>query len=148
MARAPVRHRASPHTRTVGGTFEISFTLPEPANAGGGPQKAHKTTNPTNRANRATTPLRICQDRREYIRTARAKRRAERKALGLCRDCPNQSTLNQIRCSSCAEKQRLHRVSITTPQGRVAPQEKNDRAFPKVLTGPFTASNDTATIST
>ena len=39
--------RSWPQTRTVGGTLKISFTLPEPANAGGGPKKVHKTSNPT-----------------------------------------------------------------------------------------------------
>ena len=39
----PLQH-IGPHTRTVGSTFEFSFILPEPANAGGGPKKNRKTS--------------------------------------------------------------------------------------------------------
>ena len=42
----PLQH-IGPQTRTVGGTFDLSFTLPEPSNAGGGPKKDRKTSNAT-----------------------------------------------------------------------------------------------------
>ena len=34
----------SPQKRTVGGNLELSFVLPEPANAGGGPKKRLKSS--------------------------------------------------------------------------------------------------------
>ena len=55
-----------------------------------------------------------------------AKRPAERKALGLCRDCSNHSIPGQIRCSSCAEQNRLSRRKRNS-QGRAASKEKNVR---------------------
>ena len=43
----PPQIQQTPQTRTVGGTFDLTFTLPEPANAGGGPKKDRKTSNAT-----------------------------------------------------------------------------------------------------
>ena len=112
----------APQGRTVGGTFEFSFTLPEPANVGGGREKACKTGSATKKkltpvkTKQAAKPRkdrRTHQDRKEYQRAAQAKRRAEHKALGLCRDCSNHSILGQTRCSSCAEQHRLSRRSGT-----------------------------------
>ena len=107
----------APQTRTVGGTFETSFTLPEPANAGGVPKKDRKTSKPTKKRltqvkpKKATKSPCTYQDRREYRRAAQAKRRVERKALGLCIHCSNHSIPGQTRCPSCSEKHRLSRRS-------------------------------------
>ena len=45
--KQPLYPLFAPQTRTVGSTFEFSFILPEPANAGGGPKRDRKTGDAT-----------------------------------------------------------------------------------------------------
>ena len=107
---------ATPQTRTIGGTFEITFKLPKQANSGNTAKKRKTTRKPakTIPAAKPAQPRarkkdgRTYQDRKDYQCATQAKRRTEHDALGLCRDCSNPRILNQTRCSSCVEKHRAY----------------------------------------
>ena len=47
--------------------------------------------------------------RQEVHRQSRKKRREQRRAAGLCKDCPNPAIPNQTRCEVCAERNRVAR---------------------------------------
>ncbi len=46
-------------------------------------------------------------ERKELNRKAAALRRQNRKAQGLCKDCPNRAAEGHTRCADCGEKHRL-----------------------------------------
>ena len=112
-----------PHTQVIGGTFEFTFVLPKPANAGGGRSKARKAAKPTRKArvgtakrktSTKTTKPRLTDDQKRELRNVRAaEERQRRKELGLCRDCPSKAIKGQTRCPECAEKHRQAQASLT-----------------------------------
>ena len=61
------------------------------------------------------------EERKEHSRARAAENRKRRKAMGLCKDCPNQAIAGQSRCSSCAEKNRQrhsrHMAMSSTVEG-------------------------------
>ena len=126
-----------PHGWAIGHTFEFTFSLPEPANKGGGSptrknpagtgkslkKAAPRATKPKQRT--APDPVQTdakrqnqveydrqrnkSPERVEYRRLREQERRRQAKLLGLCKNCSNPAIAGQTRCLSCAEKHRQSR---------------------------------------
>ena len=115
----------------IGYTFEFTFPLPEPSNAGGRPAKRKKPSRkatPKARQSKDRPELPLAEvearrqeqleydrqrsttpERREYNRLQAQERRRLAKESGLCRDCPNPAAPDRTRCESCAEEHRVGR---------------------------------------
>ena len=134
------RGRVPPPLRAVGHTFEFSFPIPKPANAGNSsknqkktarksPRKNPKTRNTTKAAaNHPTVPdpsqmedrkrkrteydrqRDQTPERKEYRRLLAQERRRKVKELVLCKSCPNPAKPGQTRCPTCAEKHLESRI--------------------------------------
>ena len=142
----PPTGRLSPPPRAVGHTFEYTFPLPKPNNAGGGPPAREKKSRKENRKPtpnshpKKTTPPRRPEptpaeveakhqerqeydrqrsqtpERKEYRRLLAQEKRQKTKSLGLCRDCPNAVIPNQTRCETCAAKHQASRSRRTAKE--------------------------------
>ena len=103
-----------PRTRAIGGTFEFTFVLPKPANAGNTRPHKRKATKlaPKTRADvakskpatKATRTTLTDEEKREFRRVRASEDRQRRKELGLCKDCPTKAIEGQSRCADCAEQ--------------------------------------------
>ena len=120
--------RHGPLSRVIGSTFEHSFALPKPANAGNpkgrkrnsGRQKAplaQAAKNDSSRLHNTETP----GTRQGRERVLKAENRRRRKALGLCKDCRNKAIPGQSRCPDCVEKNRQRRRSGKDKPGGGSP---------------------------
>ena len=118
---SPKGHRRpqTPHTRTIGGTLEVSFILPRPDNLGNTRPRKRKATTPTQKvqanaakskpARPAMKPLLTVEQKQELRQVRAAENRQRRKELGLCKDCLNKAIKGQSRCSTCLENNRQRR---------------------------------------
>ena len=107
-------HYVNPHTWTIGGTFESTFILPKPANAGNTRPRKRRAAKPGRKARagsasrksttKPTRPQLTEEEKRELSRVHARENRERRKKLGLCKDCPNKVNQGQIRCTDCAQK--------------------------------------------
>ena len=134
-----------PHGWAIGHTFEFTFSLPEPANKGGGSptrknpagtgkslkKAAPRATKPKQRT--APDPVQTdakrqnqveydrqrnkSPERVEYRRLREQERRRQAKLLGLCKNCSNPAIAGQTRCLSCAEKHRQSRRRTMPTEG-------------------------------
>ena len=132
-------HRRPPPPRAVGHTFEFSFPIPKPANAGNSSKNQKKTAgksfkkNPKARNTTEAAPNPRTEpdpslaedrkrkraeygrarnqtpDRKEYQRVRAQEQRRKAKELGLCKDCSEPAIPGQTRCPTCAEKRRESR---------------------------------------
>ena len=59
-------------------------------------------------------------ERKELHRRVAQARRDEAKKLGLCRDCPNPTTRDRIRCETCAAKHQASRARRTAQENAAA----------------------------
>ena len=104
----------NPHTWAVGGTFEFTFILPKPANAGNTRPRKRRAAKPGRKARagsasrksttKPTRPQLTEEEKRELSRVHARENRERRKKLGLCKDCPNKVNQGQTRCTDCAQK--------------------------------------------
>ena len=148
----PVSPAVGPPPRAVGHTFEFSFPIPKPANAGNSTRNQKKTARKSTRENpeaknttkaapnRRTEPdPSLAEDRKrkraeyerarsqtpermEYRRLLAQEKRQRAKELGKCRTCSNQATPSQTRCPTCAEKHRQSRRRNDAERRESAPR--------------------------
>ena len=115
------RPQPNPHTRAIGGTFELTFVLPKPANTGNTRPKKPKHTKPGRKTRAGTAnhksatkpakPRLTEEQKRELRRVLAAEDRQRGKELGLCKDCPARAIKGKTRCPKCAEEHRqAHRA--------------------------------------
>ena len=99
----------------MGSTFELTFILPKPANAGGGRSKRRKVAEASGKTRTGATKrkinptvkqTRLTDEQKIELRLVRAaETRQRRKELGLCKDCPGKAIKGKSRCPNCTEKQ-------------------------------------------
>ena len=143
----PPRTVVPPPKWAIGYTFELSISLPGPANKGGGRPKRKRKTG-TGRsikkpASKATKPRqrpepdpvrveanrqkwveheevrRKSPERKKYRRRYAQEQRQKAKELGLCRNCNKPAIPGQTRCTTCAEHHRQSR-RLSDAKRRVA----------------------------
>ena len=136
----------TPPLRAVGHTFEFSFPIAKPANAGNSSNNQKKTARKSSRKNPKTrNTTRVAPNRRtepdpstaedrkrkqseydrarsqtpermEYRRLLAQEKRQRAKELGQCRSCSNPAKPGQTRCPTCAEKHREYNRRIRGKQ--------------------------------